>query len=172
MGLSDACSYDVIGRADRFGFQNFCSPGPWLPVKRRVRPLIRAYAQAELRLRWAHMWFCRAVTRLCIEIKVSLRPLIVAIIHDFLSFHSILMAGILPFGAMFIELFFIFTVSIPDNDLHNLITCIFNAQRTGPGSAVAQWYGVGLRSERSGVRNLPPLCCVLEQGTLLPESTG
>ena len=27
MGLSDACSYDVIGRADRFGFQNFCSPG-------------------------------------------------------------------------------------------------------------------------------------------------
>ena len=27
MGLSDACSYDVIGRVDRFGFQNFCSPG-------------------------------------------------------------------------------------------------------------------------------------------------
>ena len=30
LGLSDACSYDVddvIGRADRFGFQNFCSPG-------------------------------------------------------------------------------------------------------------------------------------------------
>ena len=26
-------------------------------------------------------------------------------------------------------------------------------------------------SERSGVRNLPPLCCVLEQGTLLPKST-
>ena len=29
LGLSDACSYDVddvIGRADRFGFQNFCSP--------------------------------------------------------------------------------------------------------------------------------------------------
>ena len=23
-----------------------------------------------------------------------------------------------------------------------------------------------------GVRNLPPLCCVLEQDTLLPESTG
>ena len=30
LGLSDACSddvNDVIGRADRFGFQNFCSPG-------------------------------------------------------------------------------------------------------------------------------------------------
>ena len=26
LGLSDSCSYDVIGRADRFGFQNFCSP--------------------------------------------------------------------------------------------------------------------------------------------------
>ena len=26
LGLSDACSYDVIDRADRFGFQNFCSP--------------------------------------------------------------------------------------------------------------------------------------------------
>ena len=40
------------------------------------------------------------------------------------------------------------------------------------GSAVAQWWNVGLRSERSGVRNLPPPCCVLEQDTLLPESTG
>ena len=33
LGLSDACSYDVddvIGRADRFGFQNFCSPVPSL----------------------------------------------------------------------------------------------------------------------------------------------
>ena len=40
------------------------------------------------------------------------------------------------------------------------------------GSAVAQWWSVGLRSERSGVRNLPPPCCVLEQDTLLPESTG
>ena len=30
LGLSNSCSYDVddvIGRADRFGFQNFCSPG-------------------------------------------------------------------------------------------------------------------------------------------------
>ena len=26
LGLSDACLYDLIGRADRFGFQNFCSP--------------------------------------------------------------------------------------------------------------------------------------------------
>ena len=29
LGLSNSCSYDVddvIGRADRFGFQNFCSP--------------------------------------------------------------------------------------------------------------------------------------------------
>ena len=35
LGLSNSCSYnvdDVIGRADRFGFQNFCSPGQmiWL----------------------------------------------------------------------------------------------------------------------------------------------
>ena len=30
LGLSNSCSYDVddvIDRADRFGFQNFCSPG-------------------------------------------------------------------------------------------------------------------------------------------------
>ena len=33
-------------------------------------------------------------------------------------------------------------------------------------------WSVGLRSERSGVRDLPPPCCVLEQDTLLPESTG
>ena len=26
LGLSNSCLYDVIGRADRFGFQNFCSP--------------------------------------------------------------------------------------------------------------------------------------------------
>ena len=29
LGVSDSCSYDVddvIGRADQFGFQNFCSP--------------------------------------------------------------------------------------------------------------------------------------------------
>ena len=29
-----------------------------------------------------------------------------------------------------------------------------------------------LLTERLGLRNLPPPCCVLEQGTLLPESTG
>ena len=31
LGLSNSCSDDVddvIGRADRFGFQNFCSPDP------------------------------------------------------------------------------------------------------------------------------------------------
>ena len=28
------------------------------------------------------------------------------------------------------------------------------------------------RNQRSGVRNLPPPCCVLKQDTLLPESTG
>ena len=27
LGLLNACSYDVIGRVDRFGFQDFCSPG-------------------------------------------------------------------------------------------------------------------------------------------------
>ena len=26
LGSWNSCSYDVIGRADRFGFQNFCSP--------------------------------------------------------------------------------------------------------------------------------------------------
>ena len=31
---------------------------------------------------------------------------------------------------------------------------------------------VECRSERSGVRDLPSPCCVLEQDTLLPESTG
>ena len=31
---------------------------------------------------------------------------------------------------------------------------------------------IGLRGERSGVRYLPPPCCVLEQGTLLPKSTS
>ena len=30
----------------------------------------------------------------------------------------------------------------------------------------------GLRSERLGVQNLPPPSCVLEEDTLLPESTG
>ena len=32
----------------------------------------------------------------------------------------------------------------------------------------ARW----LLSDRSGVRNLPPPCCVLQQVTLLPESPG
>ena len=32
-GLSDACSYDIIvGRVDRFGFQNFCSPVEYYQV--------------------------------------------------------------------------------------------------------------------------------------------
>ena len=36
-------------------------------------------------------------------------------------------------------------------------------------SAMAQWYRVGLRCERSGVRNLPSPWCVIEQDTLLPK---
>ena len=36
---------------------------------------------------------------------------------------------------------------------------------------LTQWQSVKLRSERSGVRNLPPPCCILEQDTLLPENT-
>ena len=40
------------------------------------------------------------------------------------------------------------------------------------GSAVAQWLSIRLQSERSRVENLPVPCCVLEQDTLLPESTG
>ena len=37
---------------------------------------------------------------------------------------------------------------------------------------MVQWQSVGRRSQTSGARNLPPPCCVLEQDTLLPESTG
>ena len=37
---------------------------------------------------------------------------------------------------------------------------------------MAQRYSIGIRSESSGVRNLPPPSCVLEQDTLLPESIG
>ena len=37
------------------------------------------------------------------------------------------------------------------------------------GSVVECWTP---ERQRSGVRNLPPPCCVLEQDTLLPESTG
>ena len=36
LGLSNSCSYDVddvIGRADRFGFQNFCSPASYRRAK-------------------------------------------------------------------------------------------------------------------------------------------
>ena len=39
--LSNSCSYDVddvIGRADRFGFQNFCSPGRDYKNKQQSRP--------------------------------------------------------------------------------------------------------------------------------------
>ena len=43
---------------------------------------------------------------------------------------------------------------------------------TDLGSVVAQRQSVGLRSERSGFQNLPAPCCVLDQDTLLPESTG
>ena len=34
------------------------------------------------------------------------------------------------------------------------------------------WKSVGHRREGSGVRNLPPPCCVLKQDTLLSEITG
>ena len=40
MGLSNTCSYDVddiIGRVDRFGYQNFCSPGPQLMAHMNYR---------------------------------------------------------------------------------------------------------------------------------------
>ena len=37
LGLSNSCSYDVIGRADRFRFQNFCSPGEYSSVFRENR---------------------------------------------------------------------------------------------------------------------------------------
>ena len=51
---------------------------------------------------------------------------------------------------------------------HTLVT-IYNSYY---GSAMAQWVCVELRSKRSGIRSLSPPCCVLEQDTLLPESTG
>ena len=55
LGLSDACSYDVddvIGRADRFGFQNFCSPAS------RGQP--RAFRQIEVSRHFLDFWekFC------------------------------------------------------------------------------------------------------------------
>ena len=40
LGLSNSCSYDVddvIGRADRFGFQNFCSPDQKILSGSRLR---------------------------------------------------------------------------------------------------------------------------------------
>ena len=53
--------------------------------------------------------------------------------------------------------------------------CVNKKKRLSPsfpkGSVVAPWKSVGLRSERSGVRNLPLPCCVFEQDTLLLEST-
>ena len=40
-------------------------------------------------------------------------------------------------------------------------------------SAVACWYSLELWSERSGVRDLPPPCCVFEQIHIYsPKSTG
>ena len=57
---------------------------------------------------------------------------------------------------------------------HNLHTILYlrHIPQALVGNGVAQWWSVGLRSERSGIQNLPPPCCVLEQDTLLPESTG
>ena len=36
----------------------------------------------------------------------------------------------------------------------------------------ARWLSGRASDSFSGIRNLPPPCCVLEQDTLLPESTG
>ena len=41
-----------------------------------------------------------------------------------------------------------------------------------PGARCLSGRAIRLRNERSGVRNLPPPCCFLEQDTLLPESIG
>ena len=50
---------------------------------------------------------------------------------------------------------------------------IVNIPFLDEGSAVAYWYSLGLKSERSGVRYLPPTCCVLEQRYIYsPKSTG
>ena len=59
LGLSKACSYDIddiIGRADRFGFQNFCSPELYNKmgcVKRiwYLSPIRAAKVQASLCIR-------------------------------------------------------------------------------------------------------------------------
>ena len=40
LGLSDACSDDVIGRADRFGFQNFCNPGSIIGVGEKLHKVL------------------------------------------------------------------------------------------------------------------------------------
>ena len=44
--LSNSCSYDVddvIGRADRFGFQNFCSPDVKILNKNKLTPILDVY---------------------------------------------------------------------------------------------------------------------------------
>ena len=48
LGLLNSCSYDVdevIGRADRFGFQNFCSPDAYLQY-------ILTYLQSTEKIQW------------------------------------------------------------------------------------------------------------------------
>ena len=72
LGLSNSCSYDiddVIGRADRFGFQNFCSPAPgqgqktpWeqtFDVNRKplsLRPFVASFKQISLNSDFIHIF--------------------------------------------------------------------------------------------------------------------
>ena len=50
-----------------------------------------------------------------------------------------------------------------------ILFTIIDATRVSQGSAVAQWKSVGLRSERSGVRDLPPPCVSLSKTLYSPK---
>ena len=54
--LLDACSYDVIGRADRFGFKNFCSPGNLAPPKSFIIQKKHDKSNLNYLNNWAATW--------------------------------------------------------------------------------------------------------------------
>ena len=119
----------------------------------------RADAKADLSLHWTHMsfcWFCHAVAQMLnknliriLWMRCKLFSICVVVLHVFKC-----------------ETDFLNTLSVFTNHYHvgNLILHWGERWLNGRVS-----YS-GARSR--GVWNLPPPCCVLEQDTLLPESTG